>query len=110
MQNRVLLIEDDDELRELLARYLASQGFSVREAANGRDGLALALGQDCDIVVLDIMLPDINGGIGLQAGNYIVDKLVKLTPGGLCHLAIRVWVLLVYVVGRWKALGGHVHP
>jgi len=61
MQNRVLLIEDDDELRELLARYLASQGFSVREAANGRDGLALALGQDCDIVVLDIMLPDING-------------------------------------------------
>ncbi|MET4025890.1 DNA-binding response OmpR family regulator [Marinobacter sp. MBR-99] len=61
MQNRVLLIEDDDELRELLARYLTNQGFTVREAANGRDGLALALGQDCDIVVLDIMLPDING-------------------------------------------------
>lgn len=61
MQNRVLLIEDDDELRELLARYLVSQGFTVREAANGLDGLALARGQDCDIVVLDIMLPDING-------------------------------------------------
>ncbi|PSF06094.1 DNA-binding response regulator [Marinobacter fuscus] len=61
MQNRVLLIEDDDELRMLLARYLTSQGFQVREAANGRDGLALATGQDCDIVVLDIMLPDING-------------------------------------------------
>ncbi|MGO1233245.1 MAG: response regulator transcription factor [Marinobacter sp.] len=61
MHNRVLLIEDDDELRELLARYLTGQGFSVREAANGRDGLALALGQDCDIAVLDIMLPDING-------------------------------------------------
>ena len=61
MQNRVLLIEDDDELRELLARYLTSQGFTVREAANGETGLALARGQDCDIVVLDIMLPDING-------------------------------------------------
>lgn len=61
MQNRVLLVEDDDELRELLARYLTNQGFEVREAANGRDGLALALGQDCDIVVLDIMLPDISG-------------------------------------------------
>jgi two-component system response regulator CpxR len=61
MQNRVLLVEDDDELRELLARYLTNQGFTVREAANGRDGLALALGQDCDIVVLDIMLPDISG-------------------------------------------------
>jgi two-component system response regulator CpxR len=33
----------------------------VREAASGRDGLALALGQNCDIVVLDIMLPDISG-------------------------------------------------
>lgn len=61
MQNRVLLVEDDDELRELLARYLNGQGFTVREAANGRDGMALALGQHCDIVVLDIMLPDING-------------------------------------------------
>ncbi|MGO2134704.1 response regulator transcription factor [Marinobacter sp.] len=61
MQNRVLLVEDDDELRELLARYLSGQGFTVREAANGKDGLALALGQHCDIVVLDIMLPDING-------------------------------------------------
>ena len=61
MQDRVLLIEDDDELRSLLARYLSSQGFAVREAANGKDGLTLALGQACDIVVLDIMLPDING-------------------------------------------------
>ncbi|WP_203300089.1 response regulator transcription factor [Marinobacter sediminum] len=61
MQNRVLLVEDDDELRQLLARYLTNQGFTVREAANGRDGLALAMGQDCDVVVLDIMLPDISG-------------------------------------------------
>ncbi|WP_144823516.1 response regulator transcription factor [Marinobacter piscensis] len=61
MQDRVLLIEDDEELRVLLARYLSNQGFQVREAANGEDGLALALGQNCDIVVLDIMLPDING-------------------------------------------------
>jgi two-component system response regulator CpxR len=61
MQNRVLLVEDDEELRELLSRYLGNQGFTVREAANGQDGLSLAMGQHCDIVVLDIMLPDISG-------------------------------------------------
>lgn len=61
MQNRVLLVEDDEELRELLSRYLANQGFTVREAANGQDGLSLALGQHRDLVVLDIMLPDISG-------------------------------------------------
>lgn len=61
MQNRILLVEDDEELRQLLARYLSGQGFTVREAANGRDGLSLAAENHCDIVVLDIMLPDING-------------------------------------------------
>jgi two-component system, OmpR family, response regulator CpxR len=61
MQNRVLLVEDDDELRSLLSRYLTNQGFTVREAANGNDDLSLAMGQDCDIVVLDVMLPDISG-------------------------------------------------
>ncbi|SDW36346.1 Transcriptional regulatory protein, C terminal [Marinobacter mobilis] len=61
VQNRVLLIEDDDELRTLLARYLSGQGFTVREAANGQDGLSLAEDHLCDVVVLDIMLPDING-------------------------------------------------
>ncbi|OEY65309.1 response regulator transcription factor [Marinobacter sp. X15-166B] len=61
MSERVLLIEDDDELRSLLARYLTGQGFVIREAANGTDGLALAVEHHCDIVVLDLMLPDING-------------------------------------------------
>ncbi|MFD2190976.1 response regulator transcription factor [Pistricoccus aurantiacus] len=61
MQSRILLIEDDDELRELLARYLSGQGLNVREAANGLDGLALAQEELVDLVVLDIMLPDING-------------------------------------------------
>lgn len=61
MQNRILLIEDDDELRQLLARYLNGQGFTVREASCGRDGLSLAVENHCDIVVLDIMLPDMNG-------------------------------------------------
>ncbi|WP_339802231.1 response regulator transcription factor [uncultured Marinobacter sp.] len=61
MQNRVLLVEDDDELRQLLARYLTGQGFDVREAANGTDGLSLAAEGFADVVVLDIMLPDISG-------------------------------------------------
>ncbi|WP_166268021.1 response regulator transcription factor [Marinobacter caseinilyticus] len=61
MRNRILLVEDDEELRQLLARYLTGQGFIVREAANGRDGLSLAAENHCDLVVLDIMLPDING-------------------------------------------------
>lgn len=61
MQNRILLVEDDDELRMLLSRYLVNQGFDVREAANGQDGLSLADDALTDVVVLDIMLPDISG-------------------------------------------------
>ncbi|AOU99827.1 DNA-binding response regulator [Acidihalobacter yilgarnensis] len=59
--NRVLLIDDDEELCEMLAEYLEAEGFDVTSAHNGEDGVQQALAGDADAVVLDIMLPGQSG-------------------------------------------------
>jgi len=58
---RVLLIDDDTELCELLAEYLGEEGFVVDAAHDGESGARRALAGGHDLVVLDVMLPGLNG-------------------------------------------------
>lgn len=60
-QLRAILIEDDERLARLTARYLESHGVLVTVAADGREGLAEALRQSPDVVLLDLMLPGLDG-------------------------------------------------
>ncbi|MER5935138.1 response regulator transcription factor [Streptomyces sp. NPDC002054] len=58
---RILVVEDDLRLAELLRRGLTGEGFAVDVAHDGPRGLELALENDYDVVVLDVMLPGMNG-------------------------------------------------
>jgi DNA-binding response OmpR family regulator len=58
---RVLVVDDDVELCQLLAQYLVTEGLSVEAAYNGSAGVDRALSGDHAIVVLDVTLPDIKG-------------------------------------------------
>ena len=58
---RVLVIDDDIELCELVAEYLTPEGFTVETVDNGLEGIERAAAGDYAIVVLDVMLPGING-------------------------------------------------
>ena len=57
----VLVIDDDAELCQLVAEYLAGDGYAVDAVHNGIDGLARALSGGYSIAVLDVMLPDMEG-------------------------------------------------
>jgi two-component system OmpR family response regulator len=57
----ILLIDDDAELSGMLTEYLAGEGFETTAALNGEEGAAAAVSGRYDAVVLDIMLPGING-------------------------------------------------
>jgi two-component system response regulator CpxR len=57
----ILVIDDDLDLCELLSRYLEREGFEVDLAHNGNLGVERALSGDYSLVVLDVMLPGING-------------------------------------------------
>jgi len=59
--NRILLIEDDPRLAEMVKTYLGEAGFRITHAATGTAGIALAGREVFDALILDLMLPDMDG-------------------------------------------------
>jgi len=58
---RVLVVEDDPNIRDLVQLHLGLEGFAVEAAADGNEGLRLAKAQAFDLIVLDLMLPGLDG-------------------------------------------------
>ncbi|HET7398790.1 MAG TPA: response regulator transcription factor [Intrasporangium sp.] len=94
---RLLIVEDEPNIRELLATSLRFAGFDVTTAADGATALTAAETASPDLIVLDVMLPDVDGfevtrrlrGSGRQqpivfvtARDSVGDKIQGLTVGG----------------------------
>jgi len=58
---KILLVEDEDFIRELYTRQLVKAGFAVKSAVDGQSGLELLKTEQFDLLLLDIMLPGMNG-------------------------------------------------
>jgi two-component system OmpR family response regulator len=98
MENvKVLIVDDEPNIRDLLSTSLRFAGFSVHAVANGADAVQAAEKGEPDIILLDVMLPDMNGfsvtkkirsmGINapvlfLTARDETEDKITGLTVGG----------------------------
>lgn len=61
MSKRILIVEDDENILALERDYLEANGLEVCSASNGNDGLTMALGGEYDLIILDVMLPGLNG-------------------------------------------------
>ena len=95
MAERILLVEDEEKLARMVELELNYEGYRVEKAPDGRSGLELALGGNFDLVLLDIMLPQLSGMevlrrlrresqvpvIMLTARDSVVDKVAGLDSG-----------------------------
>src|SRR3954466_7516698 len=61
MSTSILIVEDDPDIAALVARYLDKAGYATDRAAGGRDALRLVEQNTPDLIVLDLMLPHVNG-------------------------------------------------
>ncbi|MDR4216154.1 MULTISPECIES: response regulator transcription factor [Priestia] len=97
MKDRILIMDDDEQIRNLIAIYLEleNEGFEALKVSNAVSGLALLEEQEVDLIILDIMMPQMNGIeaafkireeknmpiIMLSAKSEDMDKISGLTAG-----------------------------
>lgn len=78
-KQRLLLIEDDYDVAEMLLMYFASQGYETLHADNGTEGVALARAQFPNLILLDIMLPDMDGyDVCLRLRRMALTKFIPI--------------------------------
>ncbi|MEB2281340.1 response regulator transcription factor [Lysinibacillus xylanilyticus] len=94
-QETILIVDDEKEIRNLIAIYLKNEGYDVLEASDGEEGLSLLKKHQVHLIVLDIMMPKVDGIemcmkvreiaempiIMLSAKSQDMDKIVGLTLG-----------------------------
>ena len=92
----ILIVDDDEDICEVISLYLKKEGFSVLIANNGNDAVSYALSSACDLIILDIMLPGLDGLevcqeirkklsvpiLFLSCKGDPVEKSIGLTAGG----------------------------
>ncbi|PEF49367.1 DNA-binding response regulator [Bacillus cereus] len=61
MQRTILIVEDEDILREIMKDYLLNEGYNVLEAMDGKEALSIFEEHEVNLIILDIMLPELDG-------------------------------------------------
>ena len=73
MSRRILVVEDQDDLRAILRDFLSASGYTVIEAVDGPESVAKAASERPDLVLMDIQLPVLDG--------YDATRQIKAMPG-----------------------------
>src|SRR5262249_39816773 len=91
MAQKILIVEDNSDLSELLAFYLSEAGYEISRAGSLVRGISKALGEQPNLIIIDLYLPDMN----------VVDATVILKQD-LATAAIPIVVPTSMTVGDWK--------
>jgi two-component system OmpR family response regulator len=91
---KLLLIEDDADTMDYVANGLSEHGHVVDRAGNGRDGLFLAAGERYDLIIVDRMLPGLDGLAVVKTlrGAGVRAPVLFLTTLGGSMIASRAWM------------------
>jgi len=83
MPKKILAVDDNPELRTLLKSYLTQEGYSVATASNGQEALFVARQEKPDLVILDLMMPEMDGYEFMRAFSREADTPVIILTARL---------------------------
>jgi CheY-like chemotaxis protein len=94
-RKQILIIDDEEDIREVAAMTLEMAGFRVLTAASGREGIQKAAVEQPDAILLDVMMPELDGPATLEALRAldetrhipVIFLTAKIQPADRCHLA-----------------------
>jgi DNA-binding NtrC family response regulator len=94
----ILVVEDDDAMRELLAEELSDAGYRVRAAGGGAQGLELARSERMDLIITDLRMPELDGFDLIRDVGALPDppQIVMITAFGSIETAIKAVKLGAY--------------
>jgi len=117
-QHSVLVIDDEESLVNVLERKFGDEGMTVYTANNGREGLEVALREHPDVILLDIMMPEMDGfdvmrhlqqdewgrtvPIILLTNSSSIETVAKAVHTGMSEFLVKTDMRLDDVVGRVK--------
>ncbi len=119
----VLIIDDEASQRELMTRFLERRGYAVRSASNGREGLALAGAIAPRVILLDVMMPEMDGwtvlgslkqdpvtaAIPVVMVSFVADAAIGEAMGATATLPKPVdWAHLDATLAQLRGIGGQV--
>jgi DNA-binding response OmpR family regulator len=80
---KILVVDDEEKIRRVIRKYGEFEGYDITEAANGMDAVALCRQQDFDLVILDVMMPELDGFSSCAAIKKIKDiPVIMLSARG----------------------------
>jgi CheY-like chemotaxis protein len=108
---RILVIDDDDEVRELIGRILGRAGYEVSDAANGKIGFDLYRKERPDLVITDIIMPEMEGVETIIAirGECLDAKIIAIS-GGSETIRTSICLSVGSVAGALRTLSKPITP
>lgn len=110
MSARILVIDDDSAIRKTVRRILERAGYEVLDAEDGRTGLALARSEQPDLIITDLIMPEVEGIETIQAlQEELPDtKIIAMSGGGV--MGDSTYLIDAEILGAKRALAKPFTP
>ena len=67
MANQILVVDDEEKIRELIKKYAEFEGYEITEAENGMEAIRICIERDFDLIIMDVMMPELDGFSAVRA-------------------------------------------
>ena len=100
MSKRILIVEDEENMRLLLEEEFADEGYEIISTASGKDAIEILKKNDINLATIDIEIPDMNGLelAGLLRKEYPELKIILLTAYSHYKQDLSSWAADAYIV------------